>query len=166
MARCKLGGEDEPGAASPCHCCPADSDRVSAGHRARHGTHEPLPTGVAQIVGGAIAGLGIGIVASLLGVAGGEVLIPTLIVLFGADIKLAGSLFLALSLPTMLVGFTRYSRDGSFAVLGRNRGFCARDGGLNRWRLHRWAATWRRAENCPAADARGHQQAPLDFRHP
>jgi uncharacterized membrane protein YfcA len=62
-------------------------------------------------------------VASLLGVAGGEVLIPTLIVLFGADIKLAGSLFLALSLPTMLVGFTRYSRDGSFAVLGRNRGF-------------------------------------------
>jgi uncharacterized membrane protein YfcA len=50
-------------------------------------------------------------------------LIPTLVLLFGADIKLAGSLSLAVSLPTMLVGFTRYSRDRSFAVLGQNRGF-------------------------------------------
>ena len=58
-----------------------------------------------------------------MGVAGGELLIPTLILLFGADIKLAGSLSLAVSLPTMLVGFARYSRDSSFAVLGRNRWF-------------------------------------------
>lgn len=43
--------------------------------------------------------------------------------LFGADIKLAGSLSLVVSLPTMIVGFTRYSRDRSFAVLGRNLGF-------------------------------------------
>ena len=42
--------------------------------------------------------------------------------LFGADIKLAGSLSLAVSLPTMLVGFARYSRDGSFAVIGKNKG--------------------------------------------
>lgn len=62
----------------------------------------------------------IGVVASLLGVAGGEFLIPTLVLLFGADIKLAGSLSLAVSLPTMLVGFTRYSRDQSFAVLRQN----------------------------------------------
>jgi uncharacterized membrane protein YfcA len=62
-------------------------------------------------------------VAALLGVAGGELLIPTLVLLFGADIKLAGSLSLAVSLPTMLVGFARYSQDRSFAVLGRNRGF-------------------------------------------
>jgi uncharacterized membrane protein YfcA len=40
-----------------------------------------------------------------------------------ADIKLAGSLSLAVSLPTMLVGFTRYSRDKSFSVLGRNKTF-------------------------------------------
>ena len=33
------------------------------------------------------------------------------------DIKLAGSLSLAVSLPTMLVAFARYSRDGSFVVL-------------------------------------------------
>ena len=31
-------------------------------------------------------------VAALLGVAGGELLIPTLVLLFGADVKLAGSL--------------------------------------------------------------------------
>ena len=80
-------------------------------------------TGAAQALAGAIAGLIIGIVASLLGVAGGELLIPTLILLFGVDIKLAGSLSLAVSLPTMLVGFARYSGDRSFAVLGQNRGF-------------------------------------------
>jgi uncharacterized protein len=80
-------------------------------------------TGVAQAVAGVIAGFGIGIVAALLGVAGGELLIPTLVLLFGADIKLAGSLSLAVSLPTMIVGFTRYSRDRSFAVLGQNRAF-------------------------------------------
>jgi uncharacterized membrane protein YfcA len=70
-----------------------------------------------------MAGFIIGIVASLLGVAGGELLIPTLVLLFGADIKLAGSLSLAVSLPTMLVGFTRYSRDQSFSVIGRNGKF-------------------------------------------
>ncbi|WP_239515956.1 MULTISPECIES: TSUP family transporter [unclassified Streptomyces] len=36
------------------------------------------------------------------------------------DIKTAGSLSLLASLPTMLVAFARYSRDGSFAVLGAN----------------------------------------------
>lgn len=79
--------------------------------------------GTAQAVAGVLAGFVIGIVASLLGVAGGELLIPTLILLFGADIKLAGSLSLAVSLPTMLVGFARYSRDGSFAILGQQLPF-------------------------------------------
>ena len=82
-----------------------------------------LLTGPAQMMAGVIAGLVIGVVAALLGVAGGELLIPTLVLLFGADIKLAGSLSLAVSLPTMLVGFARYSRDRSFAVLGENRRF-------------------------------------------
>lgn len=80
-------------------------------------------TGVAQMVVGIVAGFGIGIVAALLGVAGGELLIPTLVLLFGADIRLAGSLSLAVSLPTMIIGFTRYSRDRSFAVLGENKRF-------------------------------------------
>ena len=80
-------------------------------------------TGSAQVVAGVAAGFAIGIVAALLGVAGGELLIPTLILLFGVDIKLAGSLSLAVSLPTMLVGFARYSRDRSFVVLAENRRF-------------------------------------------
>jgi uncharacterized membrane protein YfcA len=85
----------------------------------------PTFSGLGLAIAGIIAGFGIGIVASLLGVAGGELLIPTLVLLFGADIKLAGSLSLAVSLPTLLMGFTRYSRDASFAVLGRNRRFVA-----------------------------------------
>ena len=79
--------------------------------------------GWALYVAGALAGLTIGIIASLMGVAGGELLIPTLVLLFGLDIKLAGSLSLVVSLPTMLVGFARYSRDQSFAVLRRHKGF-------------------------------------------
>jgi uncharacterized membrane protein YfcA len=82
-----------------------------------------LVTGTPQLIAGVVVGFVIGVVASLLGVAGGELLIPTLVLLFGADIKLAGSLSLAVSLPTMLVGFTRYSQDQSFSVLGRNRIF-------------------------------------------
>jgi uncharacterized membrane protein YfcA len=91
------------------------------GHDASAG--QSLLAGTAQLVAGVVAGFVIGVVASLLGVAGGELLIPTLVLLFGADIKLAGSLSLAVSLPTMLVGFTRYSRDRSFSVLGHNRAF-------------------------------------------
>ena len=95
-------------------------------------------TGAPQMVAGIVAGFGIGVVAALLGVAGGELLIPTLVLLFGADIKLAGSLSLAVSLPTMLVGFARYSRDRSFVVLGENRRLRAGYGGrLNRRQLHR-----------------------------
>ncbi|ARO32777.1 hypothetical protein NXC14_PA00520 (plasmid) [Rhizobium sp. NXC14] len=91
------------------------------GHAATAG--QPLLTGAAQLVAGVIAGLIIGIVAALLGVAGGELLIPTLVLLFGAEVKVAGSLSLAVSLPTMLVSFTRYSRDQSFSVIGRNKTF-------------------------------------------
>lgn len=92
-----------------------------------HDTSAPaaMLAGTAQVIAGMVAGFIIGVVASLMGVAGGELLIPTLILLFGVDIKLAGSLSLAVSLPTMIVGFTRYSRDQSFSVIGRNRAFLA-----------------------------------------
>lgn len=86
-------------------------------------TTAPPFTGWAQLVAGILSGFAIGVIASLLGVAGGEFLIPTLVLLFGADIKLAGSLSLAVSLPTMLVGFVRYSRDQSFAVIRQNGHF-------------------------------------------
>jgi uncharacterized membrane protein YfcA len=88
-----------------------------------HAVGRPLFEGIIQALLGVLAGFAIGIVASLLGVAGGELLIPTLILLFGADIKLAGSLSLAVSLPTMLVGFARYSQDSSFGILGRHARF-------------------------------------------
>jgi uncharacterized protein len=84
---------------------------------------KPIAEGMALLATGLVAGLLIGMVAALLGVAGGEFLIPTLVLIFGIDIKLAGSLSLAVSLPTMLVGFARYSGDQSFAVLGSNRTF-------------------------------------------
>ncbi len=87
------------------------------------GEREPLLVGAAQWIAGLLAGFGIGVVASLMGVAGGELLIPTLVLLFGVDIKLAGSLSLAVSLPTMIVGFTRYSRDRSFEVIRENKRF-------------------------------------------
>ncbi|MCT8329170.1 sulfite exporter TauE/SafE family protein [Albidovulum sediminis] len=86
------------------------------------GAGPPL-AGAAQMAAGVAAGFGIGVVASLMGVAGGELLIPTIVLLFGVDVKLAGSLSLAVSLPTILMGFARYSRDRSFAVLARNRRF-------------------------------------------
>jgi uncharacterized protein len=71
----------------------------------------------ATAIVGVVAGAGIGVVAALMGVAGGELLIPTIVLLYGLDIKIAGSLSLAISLPTMLVAFARYSRDSSFVVL-------------------------------------------------
>ncbi|MEV1085756.1 sulfite exporter TauE/SafE family protein [Streptomyces sp. NPDC050211] len=81
--------------------------------------------GAVQAAAGVAAGFGIGVVAAIMGVAGGELLIPTIVLLYGVDIKIAGSLSLLVSLPTMLVAFARYSRDGSFAVLGANLRFTA-----------------------------------------
>ncbi|MGY6214830.1 hypothetical protein ACW73L_06675 [Methylolobus aquaticus] len=42
-------------------------------------------------------------------------------VILNLDIKLAGSLSLAISLPTMLVGFARYSSATAFSVLREER---------------------------------------------
>jgi uncharacterized protein len=49
----------------------------------------------------------------------------TIVLLFGMDVKLAGSLSLAVSLPTMIVGFARYSQDQSFAVIRAQSPFLA-----------------------------------------
>ncbi|TMQ92143.1 sulfite exporter TauE/SafE family protein [Actinomadura soli] len=81
--------------------------------------------GPTQTIAGASAGFGIGVVAAIMGVAGGELLIPTIMLLYALDIKTAGSLSLVVSLPTMLVAFARYSQDNSFAVLGANVRFAA-----------------------------------------
>jgi len=76
---------------------------------------------VLQAGAGVAAGLVIGMVAALLGVAGGELLIPTIVLLFGLDIKIAGSLSLAISLPTMIVGFIRYTQSSAMQILRQER---------------------------------------------
>jgi len=95
---------------------------VFAAHHLDVIPHLALPTAVQAAVGVA-AGFGIGVVAAVMGVAGGELLIPTITVLYAVDVKLAGSLSLLVSLPTMLVAFFRYSRDQAFGVLRANGGF-------------------------------------------
>lgn len=61
------------------------------------------------------AGLAIGLFSSMLGVAGGELIIPTLIYGFGFDVRLAGSASLVISIPTVLVGIARYARLNAYA---------------------------------------------------
>src|SRR5829696_2949685 len=68
-----------------------------------------------RIVAAAVFGLAVGLVSSLLGVAGGELIIPTLVFAFGAGIKTAGTASLLISLPTVAVGVLRHRRLGSFA---------------------------------------------------
>ncbi|WP_411283524.1 TSUP family transporter [Lapillicoccus sp.] len=76
---------------------------------------------VLSAVLGQLAGAAIGVVAAVMGVAGGELLIPTIVLLFAVDIKFAGPLSLAVSLLTTLVAFARYSQDESFTVLRRDK---------------------------------------------
>ncbi|HEY5649540.1 MAG TPA: sulfite exporter TauE/SafE family protein [Nitrospiria bacterium] len=68
----------------------------------------------ANMLLGILFGAGIGIVSALLGVAGGEMIIPTLILVFGVEVKLAGTAALLISIPTILVGIIRYARQGYY----------------------------------------------------
>jgi uncharacterized protein len=69
--------------------------------------HSPI---IYQCVIAASAGGLIGIVSSTLGVAGGELIIPTLIFIFGIGVKLAGTSSLIISIPTVCIGLYRYFR--------------------------------------------------------
>lgn len=70
-----------------------------------------LPADVSVQFGvGAAIGLGVGLVSSVLGVAGGELLIPALVLIFGADIKTAGSASILISLGIVSIGLWRYWR--------------------------------------------------------
>jgi len=66
------------------------------------------------VVAGILFGLAIGLVSSLLGVAGGELIIPTMVFAYGLDIKTAGTASLLISLPTVTVGLIRYASRGAF----------------------------------------------------
>ena len=68
---------------------------------------------VARILVGTWLGAVIGLIATLLGVAGGELLIPTLVFIHGFDVKVAGSASLAISIVVVASAVLRYH------VLGR-----------------------------------------------
>jgi uncharacterized membrane protein YfcA len=67
----------------------------------------------AHLLSAITIGVGIGLVSSVLGVAGGELLIPTLIFIFGADIRTAGSASILISLGIVLMGLWRYWRSNA-----------------------------------------------------
>jgi uncharacterized membrane protein YfcA len=74
-----------------------------------------LPDALAvRVLAALLFGLGIGLVSSLLGVAGGELIIPTLLFAFGADVKTADTASLLISLPTVAVGVVRHARLKAF----------------------------------------------------
>jgi uncharacterized membrane protein YfcA len=73
-----------------------------------------MPANVAaHLLAGIVIGVGIGLVSSVLGVAGGELLIPTLIFIFEADIRTAGSASILISLGIVLMGLWRYWRSNA-----------------------------------------------------
>lgn len=72
--------------------------------------HDPTWTLPVAIV----AGLLVGAISSLLGVAGGEFIIPILIFIFGADIKTAGTASVLISIPVVLTGVARHWLTGHY----------------------------------------------------
>lgn len=68
---------------------------------------------VPTVLVAAVCGVVIGLVSSLLGVAGGELIIPVFILLFGVDVKLAGSMSMLVGMPTIAVGLLRHFGAGS-----------------------------------------------------
>jgi uncharacterized protein len=67
---------------------------------------------VLRAIAGLTAGLVIGAISSLLGVAGGEFIIPILIFMFGADIRAAGTASVLVSTPIVLTGVLRHWLTG------------------------------------------------------
>jgi uncharacterized membrane protein YfcA len=61
-----------------------------------------------------VLGAGVGLVISLMGVGGNELMIPLLVLLFGIEIKAAGTASLAVSLPTVIVGLWRFHALGTY----------------------------------------------------
>ncbi len=61
-----------------------------------------------------VAGIVVGAISSLLGVAGGEFIIPILIFIFGSDIKTAGTASVLISTPIVIAGIARHVLAGRF----------------------------------------------------
>jgi uncharacterized membrane protein YfcA len=72
---------------------------------------EIIPEGAAvHLAAGFLIGIGIGLVSSMLGVAGGELLIPAMMFIFGADIRTAGTASIVISVWVVSSGLFRYWR--------------------------------------------------------
>jgi uncharacterized membrane protein YfcA len=82
-----------------------------------------IPAGAAFHFGAGLAfGVIIGLVSSILGVAGGELLVPTMMFIFGADIKTAGTASIVISVCVVTSGLWRYWRSGAMETrLGARR---------------------------------------------
>jgi uncharacterized membrane protein YfcA len=92
---------------------------VVLGLKMIHGALVPEPAGgavvgysVEMLAFGGVLGLLIGIVCGSLGVAGGELRIPSLIYLFGQSVRAAGTTSLAVSLPAVTAGALKHRRMG------------------------------------------------------
>lgn len=66
-----------------------------------------------DLVGSVLFGLGIGIIAGSIGVAGGEYRIPILVYAFGFPIKVAGTASQLVSIPTMVAGLVKHRDLGA-----------------------------------------------------
>lgn len=78
-------------------------------------THLTLsPDAWLRVAAAVVAGVLVGLVSSLLGVAGGELIIPILIFVFGADIRTAGTASVLISLPIVVTGIVRHVSTGHF----------------------------------------------------
>jgi uncharacterized protein len=82
-----------------------------------------IPAGAVFHFGTGFAlGIIIGLVSSILGVAGGELLIPTMMFIFGADIKTAGTASIVISVCVVTSGLWRYWQLGAIETrLGPRR---------------------------------------------
>jgi hypothetical protein len=82
-----------------------------------------IPAGAAVHFGAGFAlGIIVGLVSSMLGVAGGELLIPTMMFIIGADIKTAGTASIVISLCVVTSGLWRYWWSGAMQTgLGARR---------------------------------------------
>jgi uncharacterized membrane protein YfcA len=82
-----------------------------------------VPAGAAFHFGAGFGfGIIIGLVSSILGVAGGELLIPTMMFVFGADIKTAGTATIVISVCIVTTGLWRYWQSGAIETrLGARR---------------------------------------------
>lgn len=72
----------------------------------------PAAVGPMVMVGLALLGLGTGVLSSVLGIGGGLVMIPILVLAFGFGQHAAEGTSLAVVIPTALVGAARHTRSG------------------------------------------------------